>query len=152
MQTEVVQFLAALANEQSRERFARITLHAGESLPIDERADRLLINSGVLRVEEGRVQLDSSQLGALLDHVRASGRAEQNEQIGRLPRRQSERVELLTRIAGSVLQPGERIGEAELGERLEPLVADVAAIRRAMIDYGVLDRNSGTQMYWLRGE
>ena len=152
MQTEVVQFLAALASEQSRERFARISLHAGRSLPVDDRADRLLISSGVLRVNEGRVQLDSTQLRALVDHVRDSGRADQNEKVGRLPRRQSDRVELLLRIAGSLLEPGERIGEAELGERLEPLVADVAAIRRAMIDYGVLDRNSGTQMYWLRGE
>lgn len=72
--------------------------------------------------------------------------------VGRLPRRPTERIALLARLADSVLEPDERIPEAELGERLEPLVADVAAIRRAMIDYGVLDRHSGTQMYWLRRE
>lgn len=98
------------------------------------------------------MRLDAAQLTVLLDFARAEGRPEHVSRVERLPRRRSERLTLLTHLAASVFEGGERLTEATLGERLEPLVMDVALVRRAMIDDGVLDRNSRSQEYWLRDE
>jgi len=149
MQAMLVQFLAALAQQPSRLRFAELATKAGHWVPISERADRLLINSGVLKATETHVTLVEDHLTALLDFARDQAKPAPDARLERLPRRRRDRVEALRQLAASVLVGGERVSETVLGERLEPLVVDVAAARRAMIDEGVLDRHSATQTYWL---
>ena len=64
-----------------------------------------------------------------------------------LPARPAERLEVLTLIRDAVLEPGQRLGEAQLNERLRVVHPDVALLRRYMVDHGLLHRAGDGSVY-----
>lgn len=67
--------------------------------------------------------------------------------IARYPKRERERIELLTAVADRVLAPDEVLGERELNGRLGGLTDDIAALRRALVDHEVLERTRSGSAY-----
>ncbi|WP_150420129.1 DUF2087 domain-containing protein [Microbacterium radiodurans] len=51
-------------------------------------------------------------------------------------------------VARRVIEPGERVAESALNERLRMFVADPAFFRRRAVDMGVLDRAPDGSLYW----
>nr|WP_273544431.1 DUF2087 domain-containing protein [Arthrobacter jiangjiafuii] len=79
-----------------------------------------------------------------------------NGKIGSLPRRQADRLELLHYIAGHVFETvqvpqGELpvLDERMITERLAEYSADPAAVRRYLVDEGIVSRNRDGSRYWL---
>lgn len=64
-----------------------------------------------------------------------------------IPAKNSKKIEVLTRIAGE-FTPGVMYPEKELNEIISRFHDDTAAIRRHMIEFGILQRNSES-VYWL---
>ncbi|WP_022879381.1 DUF2087 domain-containing protein [Microbacterium sp. B19] len=62
------------------------------------------------------------------------------------PSRAGDRREVLATVASRILTGGERLTEPEINERLSAIVDDVAAIRRYLVDEGLIERTrSGTE-------
>lgn len=64
-----------------------------------------------------------------------------------IPARSGKKIEVLKRIA-TVFEPGVKYSEKELNTILAKFHEDTAAIRRYMIVFGILERNSES-IYWL---
>lgn len=66
--------------------------------------------------------------------------------IERYPVRAADLHELLVAILPRVLSPGEVLGEAEINDRIRPIAKDIAFVRRALVDDGLVERTlSGTE-------
>jgi hypothetical protein len=65
-----------------------------------------------------------------------------------MPVRHAKRLVVLDHLAQR-FEPGERYPEAEVNDRLRPAHADVAALRRYLVDAGFLSRQGG--VYWRSG-
>ena len=69
--------------------------------------------------------------------------------IERYPANVAERRELLARIAGEVISPGEKLTERQVNERLLGYTDDVVLLRRYLVDFGLLQRTSSGSSYSL---
>ncbi len=67
-----------------------------------------------------------------------------------IPARRSKRLVILDVLAQE-FEPGCRYPEAEVNRRLLRWHADVAALRRYLVDEGFLDRSGGCGEYWRSG-
>ncbi|KZE41661.1 DUF2087 domain-containing protein [Microbacterium sp. T32] len=151
--------LAALSDDVAREAYARVVL--GEPLaPVlaaltPSRARRVtaaLTSAGLLvatangHVASATVFTDA--LAAAPRPARPTG-ADRFFTDGRLtdyPSRAGDRREVLATVASRILAEGERLTEPEINERLSTVVDDVAAIRRYLVDEGLIERTrSGTE-------
>ena len=150
--------LAALANPAAREIFARVTLG---DLPADrtvrqERALAQLENAGLITRSVDQWSVDEGNLRRLLQQgsrrrpntgperfLTADGR------IDRYPSQHGERDGFLRFVAGRVLAADETLSEAELGARLSVLTADIALLRRMLVDHGILTRDPAGAEYRL---
>lgn len=65
----------------------------------------------------------------------------------KIPARSKKKIAVLNRIAGN-FAPGTKYPERTLNEILAPIHPDTASIRRYMIDFGILERDSSS-VYWL---
>lgn len=65
-----------------------------------------------------------------------------------IPTKLRKRLVVLHHLAQQFV-PGERYAESEVNTRLRPFHADVAALRRYLVDEGFLDRRDGE--YWRSG-
>ncbi|MGW9405839.1 DUF2087 domain-containing protein [Arthrobacter sp. NPDC055585] len=146
---QLVQFLAAMANAGSRMRFGELAL-AETGKPRLDNLDRLLLESGVALETDNSVRISATGIVALLEKAREQLKPKNDAPLEHLPRKRNDRIKILRSIAASIFAPGETIDESELGDRLAPLVTDVAALRRAMFDEGLIDRDASTQRYWRR--
>lgn len=146
MDGRIAQLIAALNNPQVRRRFAAVALSAG---PVDVDADdRMLIQAGVLRLEDERVTISQESLAALLRAAREAIPDRAPERLEALPRRTRQRAETLERLAGVVFTGAEvALSEPELGARLAEHVTDVALFRRAMVDDGIVVRDAAGTAY-----
>jgi hypothetical protein len=70
------------------------------------------------------------------------------DRLERLPAKRSKRLVVLDRIAQEFV-PGVRYHEAQVDARLKEFHPDHAALRRALVDEGFLERESG--IYWRSG-
>ena len=68
--------------------------------------------------------------------------------IGSMPARQSRRVQLLEEVA-QLFEPGVRYLEWQVNHLLGALFDDYVALRRYLVDAGLLDRADGE--YWRAG-
>ncbi len=66
----------------------------------------------------------------------------------RIPVRPAKKIAVLRHIAAG-LQLGEKYSEKEINELIFKFHSDTAAIRRHMIEYGILDRDK-TSTYWVK--
>lgn len=149
--------VAALAGDRVREVFARLTLGAS--------ADEALAG---LSPSPRRHVIDTlRRAGLVTDDLRADGGAfarilasapaaprptgverylSPGGRVTAYPSSPTERHDLLTVLARRVLEPGEVLDERGINERLAALTDDVAALRRHLVDHGLIDRTrSGTE-------
>jgi len=68
--------------------------------------------------------------------------------LQRLPAKRTKRLVVLDRIAQEFV-PGVRYNEAQVNARLQAFHPDHAALRRALVDEGFLQRETG--VYWRSG-
>lgn len=152
--------LAALADDRAREVYARIVLDQ----PVDEflaaipakKAHRIveaLTAAGlVLRTPDGFEPVASAFARALA----AAGSPPRREGIHRfleggrlvgMPARAADRRAVLEHVATQLLTADETITEAEINARLAEVTGDVAGLRRALVDEGLLARTADGSAY-----
>jgi hypothetical protein len=66
-----------------------------------------------------------------------------------MPAKRSKRLVVLEHVA-QVFEPGARYPEPEVNAKLEAFYPDVAALRRYLVDEGLLERTPG--VYWRAAE
>jgi hypothetical protein len=148
--------VAALANREAREVWARLVLGEG-GLPGNTRGARALIlleKAGLIRRErDGDYRPDDAVLRRLLASsaatrprgverfLRPDGR------IDRFPAGAADRAALLAHVAEASLPDGETVGERELTERLAEFADDPVTLRRRLVDAGLLARTPTGSAY-----
>lgn len=150
--------IAALANPDTRGLFAEFVLGVdapGAAMSPSRRthAIGMLTAAGVL---DGDGRLDP---GAFARVLAAAPRRERptgvqrfltpEGLIDRYPSNAGEREELLAYIAAQVLASGEVVAERELTERLARFSGDPAALRRYLVDAGLVERTRSGSEYAL---
>lgn len=63
--------------------------------------------------------------------------------------KEKKKIVTLQRIA-ELFEPGRRYTEPEVNDLLRPVYGDFVALRRALIDYGFLQRTRDCMAYWLQ--
>lgn len=125
------------------------------------------LQQGVVDVVDGRYGLDEQALHRIAvelpgeppaaEHIGHGMTVEEQEVLARffrgdrlveLPAQRSKRLVVLHRLALE-FEPGERYPEADVNARLAAFHEDVAALRRALVEEGFLDRAHGR--YWRTG-
>ncbi|MHC6175105.1 DUF2087 domain-containing protein [Glutamicibacter endophyticus] len=103
---------------------------------------------GLLTEREGTLVVDDDALSqALAAHRKpAEDRAGiqrffDGPRLHTLPAKPEDRRAVMEAVRHAVLSPGERVSEAQLGDRLRVIHDDVALIRRYLIDHGLLVRS-----------
>lgn len=155
--------VAALAGRDVRAVYARLCL--GETTDAAtaalgaakaRRALSTLARAGLVRIEEGEASVvDDAFARVLAAAPRRPVRTgverflDDDGRIDRYPSSASEREGLLRHVASRVLSPGEVVDERTLGERLLRFGADVAALRRHLVDAGLVERTSSGTEYAL---
>ncbi|MDT0156585.1 DUF2087 domain-containing protein [Microbacterium sp. ARD32] len=154
---DVRPILAALANPAAREAFARVVLGTASDSPArrEDRALEQLASAGLITGTTGGWTVDEAHLRSLLQQgakrrpkdgperfLTAAGR------IDRYPSQHGERDPFLRFLVPRVIGADETLSEPELGARLEALTADVALLRRMLVDHGILDRDAAGTQYW----
>lgn len=145
----------ALANEQTLRYYAQHVLGQDSDLGTERaaKARQNLERAGLID-EKGTVD------GQLFGEILATGARkvpregpqrffDAEGRIERYPRKHEERLEMLQLVAGKTIDPGQRLNEAELVVRLEEFTQDTALLRRYLVDYGVLGRQSDGSAYHL---
>jgi hypothetical protein len=153
--------VAALANDDARTAYAQIVL--GARLPEvvadlnDRRRNRAiaaLLGSGLVERNAAN-ELEASETifrNLLTQQPRrqaqtGSARFRRLGRIERYPANMAERKELLASIVREAIEPGERLTEKQVNERLLSYTDDVVMLRRYMIDFGLLERTPSGSSY-----
>lgn len=155
--------LATLGNTDARTAYAQIVLGAARDEVLrgvkDQRRNRALaslLESGLVEQHASGelvapdaifhdllAQQPRRQPQTGLDRFMRLGRIE------RYPANMAERRDLLARIAGEVILPGEKLTERQVNERLLSYTDDVVLLRRYLVDFGLLQRTPSGSSYSL---
>lgn len=147
--------LAALANADTRATFARVTLGLPLDGPRDARALDALTDAGLVAGAEGAPVVAEDSIRATLASAsrnRPTGPQrflDAEGRIDRYPSGRADRVELLGWVAERALSAGEVVSEREVTERLARFTRDPAALRRYLVDEGLLERTRSGSEYAL---
>lgn len=151
--------LAALANADTRAAFARVTLRLPPAADAREaRSLAALAAAGLVTEVDGVPTVSEQGIRAALAagaRARPTGIErflDADGRIDRYPSGQADRDELLHWVAERVLTPGEVIGERDVTERLSRFSGDPAALRRYLVDAGLLERTRSGSEYALPAE
>ena len=153
--------MAALANHDARTAYAQIVLGArlpGEISGLNDQRRKRAIAS---LLESGLVERNAaSELAApeaiFRDLLTQQPRRQAQTglarfmrlgRIERYPANMAERRELLAWIVSEAIEPGERLTEKRVNERLLGYTDDVVMLRRYMIDFGLLERTPSGSSY-----
>ncbi|GAA5225750.1 DUF2087 domain-containing protein [Paeniglutamicibacter antarcticus] len=145
----------ALANEQTLRYYAQQVLGQDSDLGTERaaKARQNLERAGLIDEKETvDGQLFGKILAAKARKVPREGPQrffDAEGRIERYPRKHEERLEMLQLVAGKTIDPGQQLTEAELTVRLEEFTQDTALLRRYLVDYGVLGRQSDGSVYHL---
>jgi hypothetical protein len=153
--------VATLANSDARTAYAEIVL--GAKLPHvlagvkDQRRNRAiaaLLESGLVEQNAAEelvapesifrdllTQLPRRQPQSGVDRFMRLGRIE------RYPANMAERRELLAWIVNQAIEPGEKLTEKQVNERLLNFTDDVVLLRRYAVDFGLLQRTASGSSY-----
>ncbi|WP_239453208.1 MULTISPECIES: DUF2087 domain-containing protein [Microbacterium] len=146
--------LAALTNPDLRTVLAE-AMH-GAAIPDARRRRAIarLVELGLVReAADGGVQFDDAAVRGILNEnppVKRSGPGrflDAEGRIDRYPAGQTEREELLRWIADRTFEAGEVLSEKETNERLALITADVAVLRRHLVEAGLLERTRSGSKY-----
>ncbi|QDG90854.1 DUF2087 domain-containing protein [Pseudarthrobacter sp. NIBRBAC000502770] len=158
--------LATLGNTDARIAYAQIVLGAAHAdlLPDvkpqrRQRALAALLESGLVgRQASGVLIAQDSVFSDFSDLLAQQPRRQQRTgldrfmrlgRIERYPANVAERRALLARIANEIIEPGEKLTERQINERLLSYTDDVVLLRRYMIDFGLLQRTATGSSYSL---
>lgn len=152
--------VAALANDDARLAFARLVVDADgdpfAGLAPSRRAHvrRQLESAGIIDDVDGEVVLRGHVFADVLRDgavVRPTGiqRFLQSGRIVHYPARPADRLELLQWIATQTLRTGEVVTERVMTERLSAFTDDSAALRRYLVDAGIVERTASGSEYAL---
>jgi hypothetical protein len=148
--------IAALANPDTRTMFAEIVLGvaepgAGLSPSRRQHTVDLLRSAGMV---DGDGMLDAGVFARVLaaapQRERATGVQRfltADGRIDRYPSNAGERETLLAYIVARVLAPDEVVDEREFTERLAVFADDAAALRRHLVDAGLVERTRSGSEY-----
>ena len=146
--------LAALLNPDLR---AVLAESMGTTPLTDARRRRAvarLVELGLVRADvAGTLEFDDAGVRGILSEsppVKPSGPQRfltADGRIDRYPAQQSDRDELLRWIADRAFRRGEVLTEKQANERLAPFTTDVAALRRYLVDAGLLERTRSGSEY-----
>jgi hypothetical protein len=147
---------ATLADEGKRLVWARIVLGAADRSPVrvsaltarERRAVEALERAGLVDVVDGSVE-PADPFTSLLGHRPAASGVDRFVRDGRIaawPKRPADRASLLEWAADRALPSG-RASEAEVTERLAALSDDPVALRRDLVDAGILEREADGSAY-----
>ena len=153
--------VAALANAEARRIFAEVELGrplaelgAGLSPSRRRRALDALTRSGLVTVTGDAASIATDRLTRALREAPARPPRtgvdrflDAEGRIDRYPASAADRAALLSLVADAVLPDGESLDEAELGERLQRFGADTAALRRHLVDAGLVERTVDGSSY-----
>lgn len=160
-QTDWRPIVAALANAEARRMFAEIELghplaEAGAGLSPSRRRRALdaLTGAGLVTVSGDTATISADRLTRVLRSAPArpprTGVArflDAEGRIDRYPSSAADRTALLEHVADAVLPADETLTEAELGARLLRFGADTAALRRHLVDAGLVERTPTGSSY-----
>lgn len=153
--------IAILANPETRRAAAELMLGgtvesvtAGLSPSRHRRVAEALVRSGLVDVDTQTIDpevfrkvLDSTAL----PQKRGIDRFLDGTRIRRYPANLRERGQLLAWVASRVFTAHEMMTERELNDRLLSYSADVAVLRRYLVDYRLVERRSDGSEYMLTG-
>lgn len=152
--------VAALTDPQRRSLYARVVLAgSGGNAVRRELLDRAgqrqleaLQEAGLVVVGEDGSAADTDIFTTLLKQdaappVLGPERFLHGGRLIGLPRRDRDREALFQLLTERVLAPGEELDEATFTGRLDDLAADPVALRRHLVDYGLIDRDPEGSRY-----
>lgn len=158
--------VAALANADARRIFAEIELGGASAVGASavggdglsparrRRALDVLIRVGIVTVADGTATIRAERFAQVLREAPSRPRRtgvdrflDEAGRIDRYPAGAADRAELFRHVAETVLAPGEVVAEAELGERLRRFGDDTAALRRHLVDSGLVGRTASGSSY-----
>lgn len=145
--------IAALLNPDLRAVLAEAMADPSLTEVRRARASSRLAELGLVRLIEDAVVFDDAILRAILAEnppVKPTGAArflDRDGRIDRYPVQSSDRRELLLWVAQRAFEPGEVLSERATNERLARFTDDVAALRRFLVDAGLLERTRSGSEY-----
>ena len=146
---------ATLADPLRRQVYASVVL----GVPLDltpKKRDKALASlaaAGLLRANADRYVVVEDAFSSLLaasPAVTRTGvdRFVRDGRIAQYPVRADDLLDLLMWARDRALPESGELSERELGERLAVLTSDVAALRRYLVDAGLVDRDADGRRYW----
>lgn len=146
--------LAALLNPDLRAVLGEALSGPPLSEPRRARAVTRLVELGVLReTEPGVFVLDDAAIRGILSEnppVKPTGAErflDADGRIDRYPSQQGDREQLLQWVVERAFGADDVLDEAETNERLARFTGDVAALRRYLVDAGLLERTRSGSEY-----
>ena len=146
---------ATLADPVRRQVYASVVLDVPIDLAPKKRDKALadLVAAGLVRVDAGRFAVVDDAYAALLaasPAVTRTGidRFVRDGRIIQYPVRAEERFTLLEWARDRAFPDSTELSERDLGERLADLTSDVAALRRYLVDAGLVVRDADGRRYW----
>lgn len=139
--------VAALANEQQRDAYARAVLGLPSENP---RAVAALRAAGLLDGADAPTGVFGQLLAEHPAETRQGvDRWVREGRIDHYPARPAQRLELLQWVAPRALAAGEVVDEKAFGERLAAFTPDIATLRRYLVDAGLVVRSADGSRYGL---
>jgi hypothetical protein len=142
--------MAALASSRLRELYAAFVLGQQPALSAQER--QKLVDCSLLNDDGGRLVVNEQAFKAALAAARRPEPegAERFLLAGRiegLPKRATDRLKLFEFLIPQIIGPDATLTEKQLNAKLAAFTDDVPLLRRALVDYGYLDRERDGSAY-----
>lgn len=147
--------VAALLNPDLRAALAEVVGSGGLTDARRSRALERLAEIGLIRETAHGIAFDEEFVRGILAEnppVKPTGAQRYLDGAGRIDRypvQDADRLELLRWVAERAFEPGEVLSERATNERLERFTADVAALRRYLVDAELLERTRSGSEYAL---
>ena len=149
--------LAALANADARSVYAEIVLGLPHTVTLSakkrERALTTLSNAGLVNIDDtGAITVKTAAIAEVLERAaepkrEGVDRFVRNGRIEQYPVNPAERLKVLEWVVHRAMQSNEVLTEPEINERLAAFHLDVAALRRYLVDEGLLLRTRSGSSY-----
>lgn len=145
------QLVAVLANDRLREVYAEWVLGIqGGGMPAELAR---LASAGLLEQHDGGYRLAPSVFRDVLEAVRKPHPAGVDRFFAHgylqgIPRRPEDRDEALGHLAIRLFGSEEVLAEPEVNRLLATVTTDVPSLRRALVDFGYLQRDADGGQYW----
>jgi hypothetical protein len=149
--------LAALADDDARTVFAQLSMGAPATLDgvrAERRLAAALARLSAVGILDTAGEIDGAVFARALRAAATPAKTGidrflRDGRIAQYPMNPATRLELLEHVATGVLRDGEVVDERELGDRLARFDGDAAALRRHLVDAGLVERTRSGSEYAL---